>query len=310
MGGKGRRAHALAVQYLAPMRRPWLAIWGWFLLVSGACADGGLVFNVLCCRTPGAARCASTEPVPADQEALMHWFWKQYETATDAQVHEAVTNMHHAIHGEDLTQPAQGSLGALGAGDIGNVDTSNTDPSPATGLLLADAMDCSVDNAERITTYHDQSELYPGIYDSYARTYDTSLPEYLARQAPTVQWSVATSGSLAGNRYTMRYGGGDRFVPGQPGSAAVGPVLLNRTWLKEPAHFDNSADAIPQDYQIEVYYEHAPGKLVHLWADWRQVKKGTLTNNDDLVLGILLDNMGQWDNQTRTLCSQNRPPPP
>jgi hypothetical protein len=149
--------------------------------------------------------------------------------------------------------------------------------------------------------------LYPGVYDSYERTYLDSKDEYAAGTRSTLRWNIASSGTLLQSAYRMKYGAGNRRVPAAEGSAATGPFLVTRTWLREPADFDSDSREMRQDYQVEIYYVRSNGQAVHLWSDWRDVRVGMLTNDDSVVLELMVGNMESWDNQTRQLCRENRP---
>ncbi|MEW5850525.1 MAG: hypothetical protein AB2A00_17195 [Myxococcota bacterium] len=272
-----------------------------------ACDAFAPVLGTARCDLPGAEGCVSTDPIPDEQNALMRWLWANYDGATDAQLHEAITRLHRLFDGDNLTRNVSGTLDDLTSSDLNTVNMSNRDPGPATGLLLVDALDCTVEHLDRITTYDNQIELYPGVYDSYERTYLQSKDDYLARRSPLVSWNLATTGTLLQSAYRMKYAGGNRLIPAAEGSAAIGPILFTRSFLREPADFDDDTRAMDQDWQVEVYYERAPGKVIHLWGDWRQVKMGSLTNDDEVVLEVMLSNMEDWDEQTRQLCADGKP---
>jgi len=242
----------------------------------------------------------ATTPIPDDTDALMRWVWSNYTAATDADLRAAVEKLHVAVNGATMTQSLGGTLGDIQSADLETVGMQEQDPSTATGLLLVSAYDCTVDHAEKITLHPHQDELYPGVYESYARTFESDVGAYRARTVATAVWRLETSGSLIGSRYTMQYGGGDRRLPPVEGSAIPGTILLNRSWMKEPADFD-------EDYQIEISWERAPGKLIHAWADWRQTRVGTFDNDTPTVLELILSSMEDWDAQTATLCREMRP---
>ena len=239
----------------------------------------------------------------------MRWFWANFDDATDQEVHEAVSRMHALMDGDNLNVTTAGTLADLESEDLETVDLAGNNPHKTTGLALFSVMDCTELHAERITTYPQQDELYPGVYTSYQRTYLGSRMDFTARATQALNWTIETAGTLLSSPFTMRYGGGDRRIPAQTGSAPVTDILINRSWLREPAHFQDSTRAMEQDYQVEVFYERTPGRMIHLWADWRQVRMGTLDNDDEVVLEVALSNMEDWDDQTSKLCRENRPPP-
>ncbi|MBI5495299.1 MAG: hypothetical protein HY904_09730 [Deltaproteobacteria bacterium] len=265
------------------------------------------VWTALRCAGPVKRDCRVTRPIPDDQDALVRFLWTNFDAATDDEIHQAVTKLHGLVGGDTLTRSISGTMADLSSDELATVSMTDRDAGRATGLLLLDPMDCTVDHAEKITTYANQMDLYPGVYDTYSRTYLSSMADYLARTTLAVDWSIESTGTLLGSTYRMHYAGGNRWVAPQAGSAAIGGILLNRSWMRSPGEFDDSTRGMDQDYQVEVYYEREPGKVLHVWGDWRQAKMGTFTNDDQIVLEVMLGNMEDWDNQTRQLCSEGRP---
>ena len=74
--------------------------------------------------------------------------------------------------------------------------------------------------------------------------------------------------------------GGVRFIPADE-KAGTGPILLSRSWMKGPAQFKGDDTSFDQDFQIETYYERAPGELWHAYGVWREVHLKTLNLSSD-----------------------------
>ena len=62
-----------------------------------------------------------------------------------------------------------------------------------------------------------------------------------------------------------------------------------------------------QDYQIELFWERAPGELVHAYGIWREMNVGGLSAEDEGFVNVTLNNMVDWDEQTVALCAEGRP---
>jgi len=88
-------------------------------------------------------------------------------------------------------------------------------------------------------------------------------------------------------------------------------VFLDRAYLQEPAVFTAGGgdSAFDQDYQIELYYERAPGRTLHFYALWRQFNISTLTSESDLYVNIVLGNLSDFDDRSSKVCKDNAPAP-
>lgn len=84
-----------------------------------------------------------------------------------------------------------------------------------------------------------------------------------------------------------------------------GPLLMSRAVLKEPAYFSGSDErALFQDYQLELYYERAPGEILHLYVIWRDMVP--LANQDfssESTQRLVLDGLAEWDEDAESYCA-------
>lgn len=250
--------------------------------------------------------CTAAKPVPEDLDGLAHWFWQNYEAGTDEELAEATVALHAAVGGESLEGAETGGLTDLGADEVALVElVTDPDPAAARGLVLINLIPCTLEVLEPILYALEQDALYEGVYDRYERVYTSDLDAYVVREAPHLGWQSDITATIMGATYTERVLGGLRWSPAVDGvSGAWGPVLLGRAWLPEPATFESGGKSFDQDYQLEVYWERAPGEVVHFYAVWRQGDYGAgLTTDSDAVAGILLDGLEDWDQDTATLCA-------
>lgn len=250
--------------------------------------------------------CRHPDPAPEDVDGLARWFWAHYDDEDDA-IAEAVANAHAALGADALEDATDGLISDLAAEDLATVGLSEThDPTLAAGMYLSNVFACELGQLEEIVYHLAQDELYEGVYDAYSRSYTSDFDAYVAREAPTLGWEVeiSTSVGLPNSAYTEWLDGGVRYVP----DSDYGPVLLARTWMPGPAEFEDPDKSFEQDYQIEVYWERAPGEIVHLYAIWRQIDLGGgLDQDSDLVVGTTLNNLAKWDEATAELCAEGRP---
>lgn len=248
--------------------------------------------------------CRNVDPAPADLDGLARFFWSGFEVLDDASLIDGVVNADAAL--ADLDEPIDGLLTDLTAEEAATVPVDGApDPALAAGFFLASKFACTVDQVERIVIALDQLALYEGAYDTYTRTYTADDAAYLAREADTLSWDVALTSAVLGGKFSETLHGAVRRPAAE---APFGPFLVQRTWMPTPAVFEGGNRTFTQDYQIEVYWERAPGEMIHLYGLWRAFDYGSgFTQDNEAAIGIVLGNLKKWDEGTAELCADGRP---
>jgi hypothetical protein len=232
--------------------------------------------------------------------------WRNFDAskATDADVKKAIAGIEGVVQRAGV--PLQVRIGNLTKDDLALVGIDR-DPSTAQGMLLIHEIDCSLDQISKLVVALDQTTLYPDLYDSYARAYTADINAFLAG-GPTVTWTTHYQASVLSRTYQSVVLGAARRVGGAMPSGA--PVFLDRAHLPMPAMFIKGDDSgFDQDYQLELYYERAPGKTLHFYALWRDFHIGTLTSESDLYVNIVLGNLADFDVRSSKLCHDGTPQP-
>ncbi len=257
------------------------------------------------------AGCNATPPALAPEEVdhNLRWFWVHGDSADDATLLDGANKLAVAGKADTRTAPLKGQMRErLVAADLAPVGLEAQDPSTARGLIVVNLFDCTLDKLERILIALDQQAQYEGVYDSYARRYTSDADAYLGRGASRLTWEVDVKASLPiADTYTSALRGGVRRVPGPADGATKGDFLVARTWLTAPATFaETSTSWFRQDYQVEVFWEQAPGRIFHGYGMWRDIKVGGfgLTIEDNGLVNIVLDNLVKWDDETAKLCAK------
>lgn len=259
-----------------------------------------------------ATACLDRTPPPEAPDALdenLRWFWVQGASADDATLLEGAAKLAVAGKADTRTTPFKGQARfRLAPDDLAPVGLEATAPSTARGLMVVNLFDCTLPRLERILAAVDQRSQYEGVYDAYARTWTSDGDAFLAGAASALTWDVEVKASLpVADAYTSQLKGSLRRVAGPAEGATKGPFLVARTWLTAPATFgQGSTSHFTQDYQVEVFWEQAPGRIFHAYGLWRDIKVGSvgLTLEDDGFLNIVLDNLVAWDAKTAALCRQ------
>lgn len=243
----------------------------------------------------------SVDPAPTGVEEIARWTWANYEAADDEAVADAIVKLHAELKDMPVDDSLEGSVDArLTREELEPVGLhEKNDPSKARGLLVATVIECPLAKVEPLIWALNQDELHPGTYDTYKREHTSSLDAFTSRQAPLLTWTTDLEAtSPFGNTYNSRLFGGARWVPESP----HGPVLLSRTVLPEPAKFEDDDAYFRQDYQIELFYERAPGETVHVFAVWREMKVDGLDSEGDTLVSFQMSSFVQWDERLEKLC--------
>jgi hypothetical protein len=260
---------------------------------------------VVVIATLGASACTPQVEAPEDLEGLARFFWSQGLEVSDADIDEAAGNAA-AVLEELLTdgEAKVGSLPRLEPEDLEVVGLQDTnDPSNAPGLFLANKFDCDIDVLADALTSLDQPGLHPGVYDSYDRVFDNDREAWLAGTDGTLSWNVEYAATPTATQYTAKTRSSIRKVP--KGDATVGPSLIQRTVLREPAVFEGNPDnhVFDQDYQSDVFFDAGDGEVLHIYGLWRYMQLGVVSVYDDVFVNFQLDGMIQWDDQTEAACA-------
>ena len=252
--------------------------------------------------------CKAVDPAPEDFDALMHYFWNQAEDGSDAQLIEAVQNLDVAIDSGTLDEATDGSLTPLSFEEAA-VANHTRDPSHASGVFLLNPFDCAVDTLTELILHLDQQSVYPGVYDTYERTYTDSRDAFLAYETHRLGWKLDYGATVLGTAYTATtHSTFRRIAMGtQEAPWPHGDILLWKVYLTDPADFGNSGKSLTQDYQIDLYFpfeEH----IIHAYGIWREGDYGTgFTTDTEAVQRITLNNLEKWDRGTEELCRTGVP---
>lgn len=250
------------------------------------------------------AACGPLEPAPADLDGLLAYLWTGYDDREDEELQAALANVLAAIDLDAVrADPLRGTQSDLEPEDVAHV--LDIDPEPARGFHLINPLDCELDALESVVVALEQDEQYPQAYDAYERTYLTDDAAYRAREAATLDWNVTSTSTFPlYGRYTSELSGGVRRLADDGDATPWGDALVSRTWMREPAVWEGDGNTIfDQDYQIEAWFEVAPGELLHVYGIWRrlQLAEGFDTDGDELV-NLTLGGLEDWDDETEALC--------
>lgn len=249
-------------------------------------------------------------PAPEHLDANLRWWWVNGDALTDAELIDGASKLAVAGEAETRVKALKGQLGRLAKEDLKVVGLEDSnDPSTARGMVMLNAFACSLDKLTAILVNPDQSALYPGVYDVYERTYTSDLGRFTEGTATTVGWDTNMKATYPiGDQYSALVHGRLRRVSASADDATNGPMLISRVWLPSPGVFadKNSASYFKQDYQLELFWERAPGQVFHAYAMWRESKVGSVgwTTDDNNLMPLLLDKLVEWDDNTVKLCAK------
>lgn len=241
---------------------------------------------------------------PEDLEGLARFFFAAQLSATDEELDEAIDNVHEVLEELLAGEPHKvGGLATLDEATLEAAEVSGGDPSLAPGLFLAKRFRCDLDTLAKILTHPDQPDFRPGVYDSYDRAFDDDRDAWLGRDEDVLRWQVTYEATPTATQYRARTKSAVRHVPKL--EASVGPSIVQRTVLREPATFVGDADnhVFDQDYQSEVFIDAGGGEVLHFYGLWRFMQLGVVSVRDDVFVDFQLDGMIQWDEQSEAACA-------
>lgn len=256
---------------------------------------------------PGLVACKKVEPAPEDLDALFHYGWAHFEAEGDEELAGAVVNLHAALDGDALEETLDGSVSSLSAEEVALVGLEGVSPGDAAGIFIARPVACDLDTLAQILVEPDQDQLYTGVYDAYARDYHDDTAAFVSGEALTLSWELTYTASLLGATYETSTVGALRRVPVLDEELSPhGESIWFRSVMPEPAVFEgDSKKYLDQDYQLEAFWEPEPGRLLHVYAMWREANYGSGYDTDsEGVQRIIMNNMAKWDDTTEELCAE------
>jgi hypothetical protein len=243
--------------------------------------------------------CAPKE-APTAVDGSLHWFFANFESATDEEMREAVLDLDMAEGRgivDDLTADEQATVELDPPRDIGAV----------TGLFLAGPVACSIEDNETVHLLLDQDGVYTeatgsSSYDAYSRVYTSDADAYFAREENILWWETTYTVTvpIVGTTYTAVIEAGIRYVPEADG---VGPIVIERDHLPAPGTMEaENNDFFDQDYQIDVILPDGLGASKHAYAVWRDAVLGGLADEEDFTQTVMLDGLEDYDRDTEKVC--------
>ncbi len=240
-----------------------------------------------------------TDTAPKKITNVSKWFWRNYDTATDAEIADAFVQLNGVVTPVTADEPMQVLVPRLDNDDVALVGRTGVDASKAVGMLVVTDIKCTIAQVEKIHTSGEPNAVHPGAYKSYVRTFVQDRDEYLAGKFTRLDWKTELESDYAKEKLD----GSIRHVRDLGADASpFGVVLLSRTVLTEPA----VGTDWPQDYQIDAYYERKPGRVVHLFAVWRQADFSGLSTENSFLQDIQMDGFVDWDKEIETACASGK----
>ena len=254
-----------------------------------------LLFVVLACK--------SVDPAPEDLDGLIHYFWNGFDES-DSTVQMGIVNFHDHIKGDDFSQIIDGSVTNLNTEQTAMVGKPDSITEKLSGVFFTNVVNCPLTSIEKNIYALNQEELHPNTYDEYNRIHTSDVAAYEAREVNTISWETNYAISGFGYAYEAQVNGNLRYVSTQEESP-FGPVLLSISVLKNPSYFDEDSDSrgMFQDFQMEMYYERAPGESIHLYAIWREmIMAGNIDFSSESAQRLVLDGLLEWDVEMENSC--------
>lgn len=250
-----------------------------------------------------ATGCRQIEPAPKELQALMQFFFTEFETAEDETMAEAFRNFDDVVGGKDL-EYQEGFVDSLDKADTDATGYTHADPADAIGLFIVNPVACTMNQMVDLVTMKDQVGTY-GTYEELTRTWVETVPEFKSGESLTGAWSddFHYKNGLLGIDYTATTEGAGRWIPTIDDEITPwGDMLVTRRVMPAPADNVKDDHSYPQDWRTEIYYERSNGNIVHLAAMWREATFGNLSHEDEIAQRTLLNGLKDWDSDSEKAC--------
>lgn len=254
--------------------------------------------------------CRGVDPAPTSIDELAHFLWRQSQDGTAEDRHAGIENLHDALGGDVVEDAIDGTITPLTLDEVALVGNDDEDPSLAQGVYMAKLIRCEMDTFETIVSHPDQERLYTDLYDAYERTYVEDRDAWLAGSLDDLHLKVEYTGSAIGATYdAVSDARLQRIPPVEDGRFER--MVFYRSFFPDPAVFEGDSDKdFRQDYQMELYWERAPGEILHFYGMWREADwGGGFTSNDPPIQRLLLNALADFDDTTDQLCADGVPAP-
>ncbi len=244
------------------------------------------------------AGCAADDAPEAITNATF-WLWRNYDTGTDERLADAIVALNGSVTAVTADEPMKVLMGNLNSADVKLVGRTGVDASKAVGMLVVTEFACKMAQIEKIHTASEQAALHPDAYKSYVRTFVSSRDEFLAGKRNFLDWTTELTSKYA----TESLAGSARHVPDLgKAKSPFGAALVSRTYLTKAA----TGTEWPQDYQIEAYYERTPGRMVHMFAVWREATFSGFSTDSSFLQKIQMKGFVDWDAEVETACKSGK----
>ena len=239
--------------------------------------------------------------VPRVMSGLMPWLWSSFKDGSPSALGEGIQNLHEVTGAALLDTPEDGALPELTPLDLRGLSISpEPEPDSARGIYVVNTFPCTLEQLEPILLDVDQAGLYDDLYEEYDREYTSNLSAYSEGQTDTLEWDAEASVSNLLISYTQQLQGGLRYLS----DTEQGPALMSRVFMTEPAEFDSDA-TFDQLYVIDVFYERAPGEMIHVSGQWLDMDLGGgLDMENDTMIAGLVESVLDRDERTAELCEE------
>lgn len=254
--------------------------------------------------------CRGVDAAPTGIDDLAHYLWRQQEQGTPEESQAAIENLHAALGADVIEDAIDGTISPLTREEAALVDNDDEDPTLAQGVYMAKLIHCDMDTFETIVSHPDQDRLYTDLYDHYTRNFEGDRDAWVAGSLDDLHLTFRYTGSALGATYDAASDA--RLQRIQPvDNGRFERVVFYRSYFPEPAVFQGNSDKdFRQDYQMELYWERAPGEIVHFYGMWREADwGGGFTSNDPPVQRLLLNALADFDDTTDELCANGVPAP-
>ena len=257
-----------------------------------------------------AAACSPPEPAPEELDALIHYFFTDYETEEEATLADAIANTLEWWRANTAEGESEGSVTDLRVNEVTPLGMpEDLSMQFLVGVYHLVLQTCSLEEIERIYLEPDQMSLFPGNYDNYTREFQDGEACYSDGSCDRVTWTTEIEDSLMGKSMTYGMSSGLRRFTGIDLENEERSAVLSLTWMLEPAVIGEGGGAafFDQAYQIEVFVP-VDDRALHLYGIWNSGGLDGVDPDAPIWANSYLDGVKDWDIRLDEICDEGLVP--
>ena len=242
----------------------------------------GLAFLVSCSRPPDA---------PTDLETLTGFLFEHMKDEDPDAMSAGVANLD-AWLSTNLAPTSEGyAIANISQESLNTLDGMERNSDGLDGAAVSTSSRFAVQEIAAGLIEADQMQVYPGRFDTYARTFSEDIDCFLDHQCEAMDYRSDLDTNLPlGIQVNTKVNGTFRWV-----DLDGKPVLVGRTWLEEPAEVSVSFFKVKAQYYLTINLPTEADGSTRLHAMWAETQLLSASIPETTALNMLISSLTNGD---------------